>query len=87
MCRASHYPKNGSSPGGSTKSIINSFPCTGMARDARAALVVPVVPDLAALDALIAAGFVRLEGSARVALTDDGLARARELRAPASKSF
>jgi len=38
-----------------------------------------------ALDALLATGFVRLEGSDRVALTDDGLARARELRAPASK--
>jgi len=33
-----------------------------------------------ALDALIAAGFVRLQGAESVALTDNGLARSRELR-------
>jgi hypothetical protein len=32
------------------------------------------------LDALFAAGFVRMQGGDRVALTDAGLARARELR-------
>jgi hypothetical protein len=34
----------------------------------------------AALDALIAVGFVKEQGGDRVALTDAGLARARELR-------
>jgi hypothetical protein len=34
----------------------------------------------AALDALIGTGFVRMQGSDRVVLTDAGLARARELR-------
>jgi hypothetical protein len=33
-----------------------------------------------ALDALVAAGFVRLGASDRVALTDSGVERARELR-------
>ena len=33
-----------------------------------------------ALDALIGTGFVRLQGSDYVALTDAGLARARQLR-------
>ncbi|GEP62208.1 hypothetical protein [Reyranella soli] len=33
-----------------------------------------------ALDALIEAGFVRLQGADRVALTDNGLARSRQLR-------
>ena len=36
----------------------------------------------AALDALIESGFVREESGDRVALTDAGLARARELRSP-----
>ena len=36
----------------------------------------------AALDALIAVGFVREQGGDRVALTVAGLARARELRSP-----
>ena len=35
-----------------------------------------------ALDALIETGFVRVQGGDRVALTDTGLARARELRSP-----
>ena len=39
----------------------------------------------AALDALIKVGFVRVRGADRVALTDAGLARARELR-PGSRS-
>ena len=34
------------------------------------------------VDALIAAGFVRLQSNDRVALTDAGLERARELRSP-----
>ncbi|GEP62049.1 hypothetical protein RSO01_92150 [Reyranella soli] len=33
-----------------------------------------------ALEALISARFVRMEGADRVALTDAGMARARELR-------
>jgi len=33
-----------------------------------------------ALEALISTGFVRMQGGDRVALTDTGLARARELR-------
>jgi hypothetical protein len=40
-----------------------------------------------ALDALVKAGFVRVQSVGRVALTDRGLARARELRPDKSHSY
>ena len=51
MCRSTHLPKSGASPGASMNSRTSSLPWSGMARrscaqDGQAARVVPVVEDL-----------------------------------------